>query len=239
MTCSSHSGAPRRTRDSVQTIANTAASQTNTFEPGRAGLLISIQSRYADAILSGTKTVELRRRPPRSHPPVAVIYGSGVDRSVLGTASIEAIHTGTPAEIWEAFSAVAGVTRDEFDAYFADSDDASALELAAPRRAAEALPLDELRAMGLEPPQSWRYVDSDQLGVILSAMHPALAGASAPVPIARHGDSGQERGNSALYPFELAWKGVKPIAALGLRCMALGQRVGPRSENQAGERQIS
>lgn len=135
--------------------------------PSRAGLLISIQSRYANAILNGAKKVELRRRPPRSHPPIAVIYGSGSARSVLGTAQIAAIHTGSPLDIWRRFGSAAGVTRQEFDAYFAGCDNASALELTDIAPATKPFSLESLRALGLEPPQSWRYIDAEQLNDIL------------------------------------------------------------------------
>jgi predicted transcriptional regulator len=136
----------------------------------RYGLLMSIQPRYANAILAGEKTVELRRRPPRNEPPVVIIYSSGKAREVLGTARLKDVHTSTPADIWAKFGAGAGVTRAEFDAYFAGSETATAIEVEAPRRTTDPLTLANLRTFDLEPPQSWRYVDRERTTDIVEAL---------------------------------------------------------------------
>lgn len=196
-----------------------------TAEPDseRPGLLISIQPRHAAAIMSGHKRVELRRRPPKSLPPVVVIYGSGGERSVVGTARLRAIHTGTPDEIWAKFGSVAAVTRDEFDTYFAGCYEASALELTSAEPAAERLPLRDLRSLGLEPPQSWRYVDAEQLCALNAALYPQRSGSIANTSIE---DSHRREGPSlprALQPWGWAWQGIKPIASSVRRCVSLGR----------------
>jgi predicted transcriptional regulator len=136
----------------------------------RFALLMSIQPRFAEAILAGTKTVELRRKPPRDVPDVVIIYGSGAARAVLGAAQLKAVHTSTPDDIWERFGHMAGVTRTEFDHYFAASDTASALEMTDPRRSAQEISLSRLRELGLEPPQSWRYVERQIATVLLDGL---------------------------------------------------------------------
>src|SRR5690349_10118076 len=134
---------------------------------GRGALLLSLHPRYAEAILSGVKTVELRRRAPKSLPRVAVIYGSGTARSVLGVARLTGSYSGTPTEVWHRFGDRVGVSKREFDAYFLGAAQASGLELDHPRRAVTPLSLDGLRELGLEPPQSWRYLDGDPLDRLL------------------------------------------------------------------------
>jgi len=141
----------------------------------RHALLISIQSRFANAIFDGTKTVELRRRPPRHDPDLAIIYSSGLDRRVLGIATLKQIHTSTPHDIWERFGSRTGVTRSEFSEYFDGSCSASALELARPERGTNELPLQWLRALGFEPPQSWRYMDEVSAARIVQALDIASA----------------------------------------------------------------
>jgi predicted transcriptional regulator len=136
----------------------------------RFALLLSIQPRFAAAILDGTKTVELRRRPPLDLPDVAIIYSSGKTRSVQGIAWIKEVHTSSPNAIWKRFGPVSGVTRKEFFAYFDGSDSASAIELSSPLRAPSPMPLGALRVVGLEPPQSWRYVDETSTRAILRAL---------------------------------------------------------------------
>lgn len=136
----------------------------------RFGLLMSIQPRFADAILEGTKTVELRRKPPRDHPGVVIIYGSGAAKAVLGVAQLKEVHTSTPDDIWKKFGSTAGVTRAEFNEYFEGSETASALELTHPHRSGDDLPLSRLRELGLEPPQSWRYLEREVATQLLDAL---------------------------------------------------------------------
>ena len=136
----------------------------------RFGLLMSIQPRFANAILDGTKTVELRRKPPRDQPDVVIIYGSGTAKSVLGVAQLKQVHISTPDEIWKRFGATAGVTQAEFNEYFEGSETASALELTHPRRSGDDVPLSRLRELGLEPPQSWRYLEREIATQLLNAL---------------------------------------------------------------------
>lgn len=144
--------------------------EPGSFTQVRRSLLMSIQPRFANAILEGTKTVELRRKPPRDQPDVVIIYGSGAAKAVLGVAQLKEVHTSTPDEIWRKFGAAAGVTRAEFYSYFEGSETASALELANPRRSCDSVPLSRLREFGLEPPQSWRYVERDIAAQLLDAL---------------------------------------------------------------------
>lgn len=125
-------------------------------------VLMSIRTRHAQAIMQGTKTVELRRRAPNSPVDEAVIYESGARREVIGTARVHAVHTSDPAEIWRSFGERSAISRAEFDAYFVGAINASALELGDVRAAQRPMALHELRVLGLKPPQSWRYLDSDQ-----------------------------------------------------------------------------
>lgn len=144
--------------------------QADSSTDDRFGLLMSIQPRFANAILEGTKTVELRRKPPRDQPDVVIIYGSGAAKAVLGVAQLKEIHTSTPDDIWKKFGATAGVTRAEFSEYFAGSETASALELTHPRRSGDDVPLSRLRDLGLEPPQSWRYIERQIATQLLDAL---------------------------------------------------------------------
>lgn len=136
----------------------------------RFGLLMSIQPQFATAILDGTKTVELRRKPPRNHPDIVIIYGSGTAKAILGMARLNAIHTSTPADIWKKFGTASGLTRAEFDEYFSGSGTASAIELIDARRSSAQVPLKRLREVGLEPPQSWRYVERQTAIHLLDAL---------------------------------------------------------------------
>jgi predicted transcriptional regulator len=122
-------------------------------------LLISIQPRFAKAILEGTKTIELRRTMPTLPPQArALIYASSPTKAVVGWATIDGVLRATPQELWRTQKDSTGVTEAEFDEYFAGRDDAFGYQLANVERAASPISLAKLREHALEPPQSWRYV---------------------------------------------------------------------------------
>jgi predicted transcriptional regulator len=130
--------------------------------PRQVALLISLKPKYAHGILTGAKTVELRRRAPHTEPGALVcLYSTSPERALVGTARVRAIQTGTPAEIWNSFADQCMLGRQTFDDYFQDADQAVAIVLDRPLQLSEPLPLHEMRErFGVSPPQSWRYLPS-------------------------------------------------------------------------------
>jgi predicted transcriptional regulator len=137
-------------------------------------LFLSLRPRFADLLLSGEKTVELRRIRPRAIPGMLVIvYAASPTRAALGTCVVEDIGSSTPTEIWRLHGARTGLRRAEFRDYFANAKRAIAITVTHPRTFAEAVPLELLRSswLGFQPPQSFRYVSANDVADLL-----ALAG---------------------------------------------------------------
>lgn len=126
-------------------------------------LLISIQPRFAEAILDGSKTLELRRTAPTLVPSaLALIYASSPTKALVGSATVLTTLQSTPSDLWSDHREATGVTSDEYQKYFAGRSQAFGLRLAAVERARCPVGLADLRSHGLEPPQSWRYLTSQQ-----------------------------------------------------------------------------
>lgn len=123
-------------------------------------LLLSLRPRFAHAILSGSKTVELRRRPINAAPGTTVIlYASSPERAVVGTARLQEIRTSTPTDAWRHHRWSLGLNHDEFNAYLDGSSVAYLLLLHRARPLDQPLPLHHLREDGpFRPPQSFRYI---------------------------------------------------------------------------------
>ncbi|GIG91112.1 ASCH domain-containing protein [Plantactinospora endophytica] len=123
-------------------------------------LLLSLRPRFADAILSGTKTVELRRRPVNAHPETPIIlYASSPAMAIVGTARLRDVQTLDPPEAWRLYQDRLGLSRPEFDAYLAGNDRAHLLRLHRVCTLDEPLSLRRLREEGrFQPPQSFRYL---------------------------------------------------------------------------------
>lgn len=128
-------------------------------------LLLSVRPRFARALLDGTKTVEVRRRFPDvpAGTPV-VLYSSSPERALLGTMRVRALVRIEAEDIWRTYKDEISIQWDELSAYLNGASMSSVLELESPVTWRHAVPLDSMRrTLGLEPPQSFRYLTARQL----------------------------------------------------------------------------
>jgi predicted transcriptional regulator len=129
-------------------------------------LLVSVKPPYAELILSGVKTVELRRvRPNVAAGGLVLIYASSPTMQMVGTATVEAVSTGSLDAIWQQAGHATGLDRATFDEYFSGRDTAVAINLTDVKRLRRVIPLAELRRRinGFRPPQSFRYIPHSQV----------------------------------------------------------------------------
>ena len=126
-------------------------------------IVLSLKPRFAEAILSGVKTVELRRTVPKIVVPTrALLYATTPVRALLGTCIITRVHTADLAVLWREHGARSDLRHHEFQQYFDGVDAGTALMLTQPRAFGRRVPLQDLRAQrrGFRPPQSFAYVDT-------------------------------------------------------------------------------
>lgn len=131
-------------------------------------VLISLEQRHAENILSGTKQVELRRRAMHLKAGTIVwIYVKVPVGRVIGYVQASEVHWLAPSTLWRRFANVCGLTRGEFFAYFDGVPKGCALGLQQPRRLTGSMSLADLRHIDAEfqPPQFFmRLVPSSALG---------------------------------------------------------------------------
>ena len=126
-------------------------------------LLLSIRPEYAEKIFNRTKTVELRRtRPARLQPQgtTAVVYVSSPVKALMGSFVVEQAIEAAPALLWKRVAAVAGVTRQEYDRYYAGTARGVGLLIRDVQVFQRPIGLERLRAFGVRPPQSYGYLDA-------------------------------------------------------------------------------
>jgi predicted transcriptional regulator len=93
-----------------------------------APVLMALHPRHIASILAGTKTVELRRRPPRQPPPYqAILYATASDRAVAAVVEVTMTLSLPPSALWERVGDVSGLRVAEFEAYFRGCQVATAL----------------------------------------------------------------------------------------------------------------
>ena len=127
-------------------------------------VILSLKPRFAEAILTGVKTVELRRTEPKIVVPTrALLYSASPVRALLGTCIITNVRSADLAALWREYGSRSDLSYLEFQQYFKGVEAGTALTLTEPEAFSRRVPLQDLRARprGFRPPQSFAYVDTE------------------------------------------------------------------------------
>ena len=126
-------------------------------------IVLSLKPRFAEAILAGVKTVELRRTVPKIVIPTrALLYASSPVRALLGTCVITSVRSADLAALWHEYGSRSELSFHEFQQYFEGVAKGTALTLSDPQALSRPIPLQDLQAKprSFRPPQSFAYVDT-------------------------------------------------------------------------------
>lgn len=129
-------------------------------------ILLSIRPRYADMIFEGSKTVELRRVRPRNiiKGDLVLLYVSSPIQSLAGAFQVEQVVERSVKTLWQLVKEKAGISRQEFDAYYQGASTGVAIFFQQVWQIPEPIVLDELRrSANFKPPQSFRYVTKNEM----------------------------------------------------------------------------
>ena len=132
----------------------------------RPAMFLSIRPRFAELILSGAKSVELRRvRPKVIEGDLVLLYASSPVRELIGVCTVAWVEVAPTSELWKRHGRRSGLQRPEFDSYFEGAARSVAISVQDARRVIRPRTLDELRQRlpGFVPPQSFSYVSPDDL----------------------------------------------------------------------------
>lgn len=123
-------------------------------------LIFSIRPRHAEAILSGRKHVELRRKRPNVSPgSLAFVYVSSPVKAVLGAFCVQQIISAPIDALWELTWNQSCINRDDYDDYFFGVSEGHAIQIAGATCFREPISLKLLGSIwpGFRPPQSFCY----------------------------------------------------------------------------------
>jgi predicted transcriptional regulator len=127
-------------------------------------LLLSLRPRFAEAILSGAKTVELRRRPVKAvSGTVVVLYASAPTMAVVGTAVLVDVVALSPHTAWRRYRHTLALSWAEFTEYLTGAEQVHLLRLDDVKELDQPLTLQTLRGSApFQPPQSFRYLHATE-----------------------------------------------------------------------------
>ncbi|HEX4959477.1 MAG TPA: hypothetical protein VF173_01465 [Thermoanaerobaculia bacterium] len=121
-------------------------------------LLLSVKPEFAERLLSGEKTIEVRKRfHPRWRGARIALYASSPERALVGEATIGDVSAASPSEIWERYGDRVGCSRNQLLAYAGEREEIFALQIGDVTPYASRMPLCQMEHLleeGLKPPQS-------------------------------------------------------------------------------------
>jgi len=129
-----------------------------------AAIVLSIRPQYTDLILSGEKTVELRRVIPRNLEPGSeiIIYSTSPVKHIVAIAKVERVEHRDLDHLWSAIGGFTGITIDFFYEYFSGKSKGFAVVLNDVKQLNSPISLSDLRRdFGFTPPQSFSYVNRE------------------------------------------------------------------------------
>jgi len=141
-----------------------------------ADILISVEHRHTTNMLAGKKTVELRKRAVRVPPGSRVWVYSKIPKGVVEAVGIiEQVVCASPNQIWRQYGSETGISKAEFDEYFAGADLAYAIVFEKIEGLKPILSLERIRKKlsSFQPPQFFKRLQAK--GPELSLFQTAIA----------------------------------------------------------------
>ena len=135
-------------------------------ESPRSVALLAVHPKYANRLMDGSKTVEFRKVKFREKIGFVVVYASTPIRRIVGYFSVSEIVKGSPRELWSSYKDAAGITEDDFWAYYKDSENAVAILVKDATKLEEPLTLDSVKPNNVAP-QSFEYLPGHEFDRLL------------------------------------------------------------------------
>ncbi|MBN2267375.1 MAG: ASCH domain-containing protein [Candidatus Babeliaceae bacterium] len=131
--------------------------------------LLSIKPEFACKILEGTKKYEYRKRAFGKPVERIFVYASSPQQHIVGEIEVASVHSAKPSSIWQKTHKASGISYSYFKEYFSQKVEAFAIEVASVTIYDE--PIDPFNLFDqFTPPQSYMYLDEDDVAKIRSAV---------------------------------------------------------------------
>ena len=85
-------------------------------------VILSIKPIYAQAIMSGEKKVEFRKKIFKRQVDKIFVYSSSPEQKIIGYFTISEIIKGEPKDLWNDYNTVGGIKREDFFNYYKNSE---------------------------------------------------------------------------------------------------------------------
>lgn len=123
-------------------------------------LFLSVKQEYAERILEGTKTIELRKSKPNVSPgDYVILYCTSPIKAIVGLATIQDVIVHSPQMMWQLYSKVLGIGKVDFLNYYGASERAVGIKLGEVVRLSNKIDLNTIKKQlpAFTPPQTYKY----------------------------------------------------------------------------------
>ncbi len=130
-------------------------------EMAREFLILSVKPEFAEAIVDGRKTIDIRRQKPNVKPGTfGLVYSSSPTQAVVGSFRVDRVLSTTPEKLWIEAELCAGISKQDFDDYLAGVGIGHGIIVSCGRRFKKPIKLDQLRVIwpAWRPPRSFGYL---------------------------------------------------------------------------------
>lgn len=126
-------------------------------------IVLSIKPKYAELILSGSKTVEFRRAWAAQEVSKIAVYVSAPVQKFMGVVQVSDVVRAKPVELWKYCTKLGGgLSKKELASYFQGKDVGVAVLLSDVKDFAQGIdPRKVIR--NFSPPQSFRYMTAAEM----------------------------------------------------------------------------
>jgi predicted transcriptional regulator len=142
---------------------------------------MSIHPRYAEAIVSGRKRAEFRKRPLAADVDIVLIYATAPVSAIIGWFTVRGTLKTTPEDIWRLLHEVGEICWSDFAAYYSGCNEGVALLVGEAGRFTKPVALSEIHPSPATP-QSFNYVPGNVMAQIVTTPErreePALVSAA-------------------------------------------------------------
>jgi predicted transcriptional regulator len=125
-------------------------------------ILISVKGKYVREMLSGHKTIELRKSAPKaSAGDTLIIYTTQPTKAVTAIAIVKRIITCDPEQMWLQHQDKLGISKEEFDAYYKNKYKAVGIEMTKVIALNDEILLSAIKLIhpDFSPPQTFKYLN--------------------------------------------------------------------------------
>jgi predicted transcriptional regulator len=125
-------------------------------------LLISLKPEFADKILDGTKSIELRKCTPKVEiGDLVIIYTTAPIKEFVGICEVKEIIKMSPSKMWDNYSALLGIDYIRYKQYYKDSKIAVGIKLGILTKFDVGIPLSLVKSYfpKFSPPQTYKYFE--------------------------------------------------------------------------------